>query len=239
LTAISFAGLAYIFARRAKSVELSFWVLLWASIVASSSLIYYDDGPRALAASHPLIALFFAMGMSSPASTPATESPRFRLSRYGWTGLTAAALLFVCLPGMAHRFSSGGGLVNAAPPHMKDEAFVFGGRRMSGFLVVSQGMPLRNDVPSIHLSEFEGILRQSGIEQYQDLLHPELPPLPFGFVFAPHLQKGSARAFLYIVPPEVLERRDVPAWHFYFKRWGYKPGYGEYWFYVTKAEPWP
>jgi hypothetical protein len=239
LTAICFAGLAYIFARRAKSVELSFWVLLWASIVASSSLIYYDDGPRTLAASHPLIALFFAIGMSSPASTPATESPRFRLSRYGWTGLTAAALLFVCLPWMAHRFSSGGGLVNAAPPQKKDEAFVFGGRRMSGFLVVSQGMPLRNDVPSIHLSEFEGILRQSGIEQYQDLIQPVLPPLPFGFVFAPHLEKGSVRAPLYIVPPEVLERRDVPAWHFYFKRWGYKPGYGEYWFYVTKAEPWP
>jgi hypothetical protein len=42
------------------------------------------------------------------------------------------------------------------------------------------------------------------------------------------------------VPPEVVERRDVPTWHFNLKRWGYRPGgHGEYWFYVTKAEPWP
>jgi hypothetical protein len=67
-----------------------------------------------------------------------------------------------------------------------------------------------------------------------------LPPLPFGLVFAPRLEKGSVSAFLYIVPPEVVEHREVPSWHFNLKRWGYKPGgYGEYWFYVTKAEPWP
>jgi hypothetical protein len=97
-----------------------------------------------------------------------------------------------------------------------------------------------DDVPSIHLPEFEAILERSGIEQYQDLIHPSLPPLRFGYVFAPRLEKGSLSAYRYIVPPEVVERRDVPAWHFDLKRWGYKPGgYGDYWFYVTKAEPWP
>jgi hypothetical protein len=237
LTAICLAGLAYLTARRAKSVELAFWVLSWASIVASASLIYQDDGPRALAASHPLIAMFFAMGMSNPALTPATVAPPFRLSRYGWIGLAAAALLFLCLPWMTHRFFSSA-LVNAVP--LKDgEAFVLGGRRMSGFVVVKDEVPLRNDIPSVHLSEFEGILRQSDIEQYQDLIHPVLPSLPFAFVFAPRLEKGSGSGSLYIVPPEVVERQDVPAWHFDLKRWGYRPGgHGEYWFYVTKAEPW-
>jgi hypothetical protein len=240
LTAISLIGLVYIAARRAKSVELSFWVLFWASIMASSSLIYYDDGPRTLAASHPLIALFFAMGMSSPGSVPTTSSPRSRLSQYGLVGLIAAALLFVCVPWMAHHFFAMGRWANATPLQKKDEAFVFGGRRMSGFLVVNGGMPLRNDVPSIHLSEFEAILRQTGVEQYQDLIRPVLPPLPFGFVFAPRLEKGSLSSSLYVVPPEVVERRDVPAWHFDLKRWDHKPGgHAEYWFYVTRAEPWP
>jgi hypothetical protein len=184
--------------------------------------------------------MFFAMGMSSPASAPATSSSPSRLSLYGLVGLIAAALLFVCVPWTAHHFFSQGRWADAAPLQKKDEAFVFGGRRMSGFLVVSDGMPLRDDVPSIHLPEFEGILRQSGIEQYQGLIHPSLPPLPFGFVFAPRLEKGGESGSLYIVPPEVVERRDVPAWHFDLKRWGYTPGrYGEYWFYVTKAEPWP
>jgi hypothetical protein len=184
--------------------------------------------------------MFFAMGMSSPALTPATVAPPFRLSRYGWIGLTAAALLFLCVPWMTHRFSAGMS-VNAMPLEKSGEAFVFGGRRMSGVLVVRDDVPLRNDIPSVHLSEFEGILRQSGIEEiYQGVIHPILPPLPFAFVFAPRLEKGAVSVLLYIVPPEVVERRDVPAWHFNLKRWGYKPGgYGEYWFYVTKAEPWP
>jgi len=75
---------------------------------------------------------------------------------------------------------------------------------------------------------------------YQDLIHPILPPLPFGFVFAPRIEKGSSSLSQYIVPAEVLERRNVPGWHFELKRWGYRPnGYGEYWFYVTEAQPWP
>jgi len=240
LTAISLIGLVYIAARRAKSVELSFWALLWASIAVSSSLIYSDDGPRTLAASHPLIALFFAMGMISPGSTPTASSPPSRLSQYGLVGLIAAALLFVCVPWMAHQFFTMGGWANATPLQKKGEVFVFGGRRMSGFLVVNEGMPLRNDVPSIHLSKFGKILGQSGIELNQGLIHPVLPPLPFGFVFAPRLEKGSISSSLYIVPPEVVERRDVPAWHFDLERWDHRPGgHAEHWLYVTRAEPWP
>jgi hypothetical protein len=120
------------------------------------------------------------------------------------------------------------------------EVLVFGGRRISGFLVVEDGSPLRNDVPTLHLADFDSIIKQSGVEFYQGIIHPVTPPLPFGFVFAPRLERDYASETLYIVPAEVVERRDVPAWHFQLKRWGYKPsGYGEYWFYVTKAEPWP
>jgi hypothetical protein len=50
LTAISLIGFPYIAARRANSVELTFWALLWVSIVVSSSLVYFDDGTRTLAA---------------------------------------------------------------------------------------------------------------------------------------------------------------------------------------------
>ena len=64
--------------------------------------------------------------------------------------------------------------------------------------------------------------------------------MPFGFVFAPRVEKGSNSGTLYIVPAEVLERRDVSAWHFDLKQWGDKQnGYSQYWFYVTEAEPWP
>lgn len=239
LTAICLAGLAYTIARRTKSVEIAFWILVCASIAVSASVIYPDDGRRTLAASHPLIAMLFATGLSSPALIPATAPSPFRLSRYGWIGLVVAGLLFLCVPWMTHRFIAGPS-VDAVPMEKNGEAFVFGGRRISGVLVVKDDAPLRTDIPSLHLSEFESILRQSGIEFYQDLIHPISPPLPFAFLFAPRLEKGSGSSLLYIAPPEVLDRRDVPAWHFNLKRWSYKPGgYREYWFYVTKAEPWP
>jgi hypothetical protein len=239
LTVICVLGLIYIATRRAKSAELTFWALFWASIAASSSIIYSDDGPRALAASHPLVALFFAMGMSSLAPASATSSPRPRLSRYGFAGLIVAALLFVCVPWIAHRLSPAA-LINATPSGKPDQAFVFGGRSISGFLVVRDDMPLHNDIPSLHLSEFESIIALNGAEYYQGLTHPVLPPLPFGFVFAPRLATDSSSGFLFIVPAEVVERRDVPTWHFDLQRWGYKPhAQVEYWSYVTKAEPWP
>src|SRR3954451_18495153 len=55
-------GLLHITVRRAKSTELAFWALVWTSIAVSASVIYFDDGSRTLAASHPLMALFFALG---------------------------------------------------------------------------------------------------------------------------------------------------------------------------------
>jgi hypothetical protein len=242
LTAVSLIGLFYGATRTAaNTVELTFWTLLWASIVASSAFIYFDDGARALAASHPMMALFFALGMSSRTSRPVEVLSRFRLSRNGFVGLIVVAVLFVCVPWIAHRFSSIGNMVsaNATPLATRNEAFVFGGRLMSGFLVVDDDQPLRDDVPSLHLADFAAMVAQSGLEYHQDLIHPTLPPLPFGFVFAPRVEKGSISASLYIVPAEVVERREVSAWHFDLKQWGdTRTGYGNYWFYVTKAEPW-
>jgi hypothetical protein len=238
LTAVSLIGLLYIAMRTAKAVELTFWTLFLASVVASSSLVYFDDGSRTLAASHPLIALFFAMGMSGPLSALSGVLSGSRLSRYGALGLITAAALFACVPWMAHRFSPIEAMVGDSLVSKQDEAFVFGGRRMSGFLVVEDGLPLRDDVPTLHLADFEAIIEQSLVETYGELLHPVMPPLPFGFVFAPRLEKGVVSRFQYIVPAEVVERRDVPAWHFHLNRWGYKPDVRvQYWFYVTKAEP--
>jgi hypothetical protein len=246
LTAISLAGLLCIAARRAKPVELTFWALLWASIVASSSIVFFDDGSRILSASYPLIALFFAMGLSSPVLAPKkTPSPKetpslSRLSRYGSLGLIVTAALFVCVPWIAYRLSPISAMGGKSLVPKRDEAFAFGGRRMSGFLVVEDGLPLRSDVPTLHLAEFEAVIEQSDVETYQGLLHPVTPPLPFGFVFAPRLELGSPSFNQFIVPADVIERRDIPAWHFQLEPWHHKPNdQGTYWLYVTKAEPWP
>ncbi len=239
LTALSLIGLCY-GATRIAGVELSFWALLWASILASSAVIYFDDGNRAFAASQPMIALFFALGLSIRKTQPLQRSAHARPARSGVLVLLVAAIFFICLPWVTHRFASNDALANKAPSVKPNEAVVFGGRQMSGFLVVANDAPLRHDVPSVHLADFEAIIAASGVESNQDLLHPTLPPLPFGFVFAPRVEKGVESGRLYIIPAEVLERRDVRAWHFHLKKWGdLRSVYNyEYWQYVTMAEPW-
>ncbi|MES2196613.1 MAG: hypothetical protein V4517_19500 [Pseudomonadota bacterium] len=239
LTVVCLIGL-FIAARRAAAPELAFWALLWISIVTSASIVFVDDGPRTLAASHPLIALFFAIGFSRAGLTPGEPSKASSptsLSRYGTLGLIVAAALFFCIPWAAHRFSPNGALAADGLSAKQGEAIVFGGRRMSGFLVVEDGAPLRHDIPTLHLADFDAVVRKSGVEYYQGLLHPVAPPLPFGFVFAPRVEKGVLSLNQYIVPAEVMERRDVAVWRFQLKRWGYT-GLGEYWYLVTHAEPW-
>jgi hypothetical protein len=200
--------------------------------------VYFDDGARVLAVSHPLIVLFFAIGLGSPAFTPLEMRSGSRLARYGSWGLLIAAVLFTCVPWIAHHISPAAALMAEGSPQ-KDGVLVFGGRRMSGVLVVDDGQPLRGDVPTLHLADFEAVIKQSEVESYQGLLHPVTPSLPFGFVYAPRIEKGAFSSNQFIVPAEVVERRDVPAWHFQLEPWRHKPDApGNYWFNVTKAEPW-
>jgi hypothetical protein len=240
LTAICLIGLFFA-ARRMTALELTFWALVWASIAASVSIIYFDDGARTLAASYPLIALFFAMAMGNPAGSVPRVSPAHLRLRYARLGLTVAGLLFVAVPWMAHRFISISETAASPLSQKPGEAFVLGGRRMIGFLIVADGQPLRSDIPSLHWTDFDAIVSRSNMEGYQNLIHPVAPPLPFGFVFAPRLEKGAESLALFIVPAEVLERSSVPSWRFQLMRWGDKltARHGELWFYVTKAEPWP
>ena len=130
LTALSLIGLCY-GATRIASVELTFWALLWASILASSAVIYFDDGNRAFAATQPMIALFFALGLSIRKTQSLQRSAHARPARSGVLVLLVAAIFFICLPWVTHRFASNDTLANKAPSVKPNEAVVFGGRQMS------------------------------------------------------------------------------------------------------------
>jgi hypothetical protein len=178
-------------------------------------------------------------------SGPFVDGPLLEMSNFcGLPGRAGGPLfgrlvLFLCVPWIAHRFSSIRSIVAATPPQQSTRAHVFGGHRISGFLVVGNDQPLRGDTPSLHLADFEAIVAQSGVEHYQDLIHPILPSVPFGFIFAPRIEKGSISYYRYIVPAEVIERRDVPAWHFHLKRRGAENSIcGDCWFYSQNADPW-
>jgi hypothetical protein len=239
LTVISAIGLLYLAVRRATRVELTFWMLFWPSIILSAAFVYLEDGGRIMAASQPLIALFLAAGFTGPALAATDEPDRNRPTRCGSLILLLAAVLFIGIPWVAHRLSPVEEVAGERLLAKRDEAFVFGGRRMSGFLVVGDDEPLRSNVPTLHLADFEAVIQQSAVENYQSLLHPVMPTLPFGLIIAPRLEKDTGSYQRFIVPADVIERRDVPAWHFDLTTWQRKPtDLGVEWFFVTKAEPW-
>jgi hypothetical protein len=240
LTVLSVFGVLYVMIRRREPGEVAFWLLLWASVVASASFVFFDDGRRVLAASYPLLFLFFAMGITGPSLIARQHiRPERTLLRYGKLITLIVMLLFFSIPWLAHRLSPVDSITGGALTTTQNEAIVFGGRRIAGFLIVEDGMPLRHDIATLHLSEFENIIKESNIETYQALIHPEVPPMPFGFIFAPRLEQDASSDYQFIVPPEVLEQKEIKAWRLHTKPWQ-KPGLvggGFYWFYVTHAEP--
>jgi hypothetical protein len=239
LIVLILTGLWFVAAREANAIELSFWALLGASLTASAAIVAFDDGMRVLAASYPLIALLLAAGFATPSpKQPATpDGPRLTL--HGSLGLLLAAILMAMIPWIAHRISPAAATTTAASPSRTGDALVYGGRRISGFLVVADGERLRSDTPTIHVSDFSAIVALSRVEvAYQGLLHPVAPPLPFGFVTAPRMERGVATNQYYIVPAEVMEKRDVPAWRFETAPWNHKEDMkGNYWVNVTSATP--
>jgi hypothetical protein len=125
------------------------------------------------------------------------------------------------------------GVVMPSTPY---EHVVLAGRRVTGVMVVADDQPLRTDIPTFHLSRFAELIKQSNIEMYQGILSPEAPRAPFGFIWAPRLEKGVPSDFQYIVPAEVMQRTDVKVWKFQVREWNRKQPYGPYWFFVENAE---
>jgi hypothetical protein len=241
LSMLSVFGVFYVLIRRREQGEMAFWLLLWASVVASAAFVFFDDGRRVLAASYPLLFLFFAMGITGPGLI-ARHQVRTdgNLLRYGKVIMLIVMLLFFSIPWLAHRLSPVESITGGALAPTPNEAIVFGGRRITGFLIVDDGTPLRHDIPTLHLSDFEEVIKESNIESYQELIHPQRPPVPFGFIFSPRLEQGLPSNHQFIVPPEVLGRREIRAWRFHTEE-RQKPGpLGGgffYWLYVTHAEP--
>lgn len=237
LTLISLVGLLYFALRGMGRVEGMFWILFWASIIVSSAVVYFDDGARTLAASQPLIALFFATGLSRRNEEAGEVAPGPPSWRSGAVVVIAAVALYASVPWISYRiFTSIGPQANQVRVR-PDEAYVAGGRHLSGFVVVADGEPLPTDTPTMHFSDFKTIVVRSGIEQSMVLLPPAGPGLPFGFVFAPRIDLGiRTSGSVFVVPADVVQRSSVAAWHFEITKNQSGPLDRPY---VMQAEPWP
>jgi hypothetical protein len=102
---------------------------------------------------------------------------------------------------------------------------------MAGLVVVPDDNSVPIDVPAMRRSEFKTAFEYSGNETYQALTLPA-PSTSFAFVAAPNADGSHGNLFM--APPEVLSRRDVPAWRFSLDD---PDEENVYWFRVNTATP--
>jgi hypothetical protein len=237
---VAIVAAAIALARSRADRELAFWALLGGSIAASAGVVYFDDGRRVLVASYPLVAVFLAMGLrDSLPRLPAACANPWLFSRIL---IATVVLLGACglAPFLAHALRTTEPLTQIDWQPSANEHVVFGGRRLAGFLVIPDGDPFRDDVPSMHMSDFRRIIASTGYERRQGLVNPDAPQLPFGFVIAARVEKAATSRFIYIAPPDVLTRRDVPAWRLRITDWHRKPSpywFAPFWYWAVTAEP--
>ncbi|MBR1142363.1 hypothetical protein [Bradyrhizobium sp. AUGA SZCCT0431] len=228
---VSLVGLVILIVCRAFGAETLFWLFSMLAIWVSSAFVYYDDGMRVMTGSYPLIATLVVSGLFTRDIQTVTEMER--PARQWWGGLAAALLLLLSIPWIEHRVSRPAITAKAVP----NQQLVFGGKRISGFLVVADDQPLRKDVPSLHLTEFAKIVALSNNEIYQPLLKEKVPQLPFGFIVAPRMEAGLDSNNQFIVPAHVMLDQKVKAWKFTTADWSKIEGNSIYWYLVTDAQP--
>jgi hypothetical protein len=230
-------GFAWLIVRQKMSrAEFSFWLLVGLSTVASAAVIFQDDGRRVMIVSYPLAALFFSRCLC-----PGPKNPYAAVPLASRPGLVTAVTSFVLLGVAAAPYAMH---MLGAPyfpqPKSADNLVVFGGSRMTGTLVVADDKPLPKEVAAIHISDFVDIIRHTAVEDGQGLVTPTPPPLPFAFVAAPEANLLSYnRSDLFVAPPEVLTKPQVPFWRLHITDFRLPKGNTPQWYLVTKAEAVP
>ena len=207
-------GLIYVFKCCLEPHELSFWILFWAGLIASASLVIFDDGWRVLCVTFPLIILMLSSGFTTPSIykvgnleyKPQNEGSLL----LGWGGVIAVSMAMLGSPFVAYKFDVLDGRSLKSVVVENGETLLLGSKYMSGFIVVSDDKPLPSSVPAIRLSSFISIIKNSGIEQYQSVVTPLPPVTPFSVIAAPAL--NSSRGSLLIAPTDLLYKQSVPAW---------------------------
>ena len=213
------AGAFYVL-RSASTLERSFWIVVLAVIALSAAIVLMSDGWRLLFVTHLFIAAFLTLGFAAPSVGIGNRPMPAVRWQSGAAVLAARLLVFLAFPAVAHALAERE--LRAHPPIPGPQVFrelVTGGRRMSGFIVIPDGTPRSYEVPELHVSEFVKIVRKSHLESdFGPFLDEVLLRVPFAFIGTGRMD-GANFSNIYIVPGEILERKDVWAWQFTVRNW--------------------
>jgi hypothetical protein len=196
--------------RKGARGELLFWILIFASMAASAAIIFRDEGSRTFAVTWPLVALFFALGCTSPGSLPLRHA-RPTFSSRGGVLLVSAIVGLILLSPAVTRIWPGRELQTlsrlAAPKDVHQ--VILYGPTLTGFVVIPDDTPLPKSVPAMHSTEFVHMIQNIGIERdLGGFLDEALKQVPFAFVTAVPIDPAY-NEHMYLAPAEMLT--SVPA----------------------------
>jgi hypothetical protein len=222
-------------------MELTFWILLLLSSAMSAAIILADDGWRALHVTHAFIVCFVAAGFSAPT----VVCPRMAASplrwRYGALAIGAVAVLFVVGPGVSRALLAVH--VSEYAPMGEKRAdgimVVPGGRFITGFQVIPDGVARPLNVPTLFVSEFRALVRMTSIEHdFGAFADFAVERAPFAIVVTGRYDDRD-QSNIFIAPITLLEQGNVAAWRLQVLQ---APPGGAAWTtlrFVVKAEPIP
>jgi hypothetical protein len=179
-----------------------------------------SDGWRLLTVTHLFVAAFLVLAFAAPRLAGLTKDALVVRWQPAAIALSTSMLVFLIFPALAHTLALRE--LRAHPPIPTPgpyDEIVTGGIRMTGFLVIPDGEAEPRSVPVMRASEFARMVRATHLEgDFGPFLNQLLPRVPFAFVGAGRVD-GPNHTNIYIVPPEVLGRKDVWAWRFTTRRW--------------------
>ena len=210
-------GLFFTMWRNRARGELLFWVLMFASMAASAAIIFRDAGWRTMIVTWPLVALFMALGCTSPRTLHfCHQKPIF--SCRGAVLLMSAAVALVLLTPAVTRIWLGRDLQDLSkmsPPTNAQEAILFG-PMLTGFLVIPDNSPLPKTVAALHATDFSNLIQSIGIEQdFGRFLDVALKQVPFAFVTAGPINYPDTEQ-IYLAPAGMLTGGPANAWRVTF-----------------------
>jgi hypothetical protein len=206
LLALLIPGMAYFVFRKGRAADTVLFVALFVLIFLSALLIFHHDGWRSLYATHPLMALIFAIGFANPAATESTTPSPSASAMLTFSGIVAGALIVA--PFVVRHLGEPPAQI-AAP----GQRFVYGGRMVTGFIIVPDGTPPMKQTPSLPASTFASIMTRVPMEtEWGPFIADITSRAPIAFFWTPDLRISTRSGGLYFGPPEIVTNRKAKAW---------------------------
>jgi hypothetical protein len=218
-------GLYCTMRRKQTLSEGIFWILVFASMIASVAIIFADDGWRVMFATWPLVALLLSFGFTSPATVIFPGRFRPTLSaRAGVLLIAAVIMLVVITPGIT-RLWPGTELARIANLDSREKSLqavnveqaTLLGRTLTGFIVIPDGAIRPKNVPALYATDFANLVRDTHMEDdYGKFLNDSMKRIPFAFVTGMRVNYYSGYEEFYVAPIGILTEPVAEAWRVTF-----------------------